>query len=125
MIELILAVQILLVAHVDCGKEFAYGCFSAYDNGDREIQILETLPEWEKYWVLYHEQGHNLMTDRYKVPSMYTGEENRSNMFAYWMMGKKFGKLYMYPGSADDLYFLSICPQGCINILLEIDLLIE
>mgnify|MGYP006362977803 FL=1 len=125
MIELILAAQIFLVTNVQCGDVPANGCFTTYSRGDdRIIQVKDIEYEWQKYWTLYHEQGHNLMRDDYKVPDLFQGEEYRANAFAFWLVQNKYpqnGSWYA-KGSPEDLYFSEICKDDCKKMILDIDL---
>ena len=124
MIELILVAQIFLVTNVQCGDIAANGCMSRYRNGDRVIQVLDVAYEWQKYWILYHEQGHNLMVDQYEVPDLFQGEEYRANAFAFWLVQNKYpqnGSWYT-KGSPEDLYFSEICKDDCKKMILDIDL---
>jgi hypothetical protein len=124
MIELILAAQIFLVTNVQCGEHLAQGCLSRYRNGDRVIQVQNVAYEWQKYWILYHEQGHNLMVDQYEVPDLFQGEEERANAFAFWLVQNKYpqnGSWYA-KGSPEDVYFSAICKEDCVKAILDIDL---
>lgn len=126
MIELILATQIFLMSNLattPCAL-VPYENRGCINLDTHEIYIQSTLPKQEQYFVLFHEQGHNIMAKQYRVPSLFKNEEYRADEFGWWMIEKKYNQqnTYIQKNGVEDIYFQLICSKQCVKTLLSIKL---